>query len=113
MERRRAPPPGDRRLLQTAETVQTAVLAGANRSIHVNNEKTPKEFDCPSVRLGDRRIKHGPGISVRLDVVRAAIAAEARSLLSEVLDQPVPAEMADLLKQLDEPRDDGIDADSA
>jgi hypothetical protein len=44
--------------------------------------------------------------------MRTTIGAEERKLLSEVLDQPLPAEMADLLKQLDQPTEGSNAADN-
>jgi hypothetical protein len=43
--------------------------------------------------------------------MRTTIGAEERKLLSEVLDRPLPAEMADLLKQLDQPTEGNSDTD--
>jgi hypothetical protein len=45
--------------------------------------------------------------------MRTTIGVEERKLLSEVLRQPLPAEMADLLKQLDQPTEGNFDADNA
>jgi PAS domain S-box-containing protein len=42
--------------------------------------------------------------------MRGAIGAELVKLLSEVLDRPLPADIADLLKQLDQPTEHSFDA---
>jgi hypothetical protein len=43
--------------------------------------------------------------------VRAAIAAELRRLHSDLLQEPIPKRMAELLKQLDQPTQRDEDSD--
>jgi hypothetical protein len=43
-----------------------------------------------------------PNAPVRLNAVRAAIAAELRRLHSDLLQEPIPKRMAELLRQLDQ-----------
>ena len=52
----------------------------------------------------------GMGRTDDFKAMRTTIGVEERKLLSEVLDQPLPAEMADLLKQLDQPTEGNFDA---
>jgi len=47
------------------------------------------------------------------DAVRAAIGAALRAHYSEVLREPIPDRIAELLKQLDQPPERDPDADDA
>jgi hypothetical protein len=44
-----------------------------------------------------------PNASAALKAVRTGIGTALRTLLSDVLNEPIPDEMAELLKQLDQP----------
>jgi hypothetical protein len=47
------------------------------------------------------------------DAVRAAIGAELKRRLSNVLSEPLPEEMAELLRQFDQPPQDGQSTDDS
>ena len=46
-----------------------------------------------------------------LELVRIAISAELRRLYSTVLSEPIPDRMAELLRQLDQPPEEGQNTD--
>jgi len=48
-----------------------------------------------------------PEARLAFEAVRTAIAAELKRLHSNVLHEPIPDRMAELLRQLDQPPDDG------
>jgi hypothetical protein len=52
-----------------------------------------------------------PKAPLRSDAVRAAIAAELRRLHSDLLQEPIPERMAELLRQLDQPTQGDEDSD--
>jgi len=54
-----------------------------------------------------------PRTGLDFEVVRTAIGAALRTHYSEILREPIPDRMAELLKQLDQPRASGQDADEA
>jgi hypothetical protein len=52
-----------------------------------------------------------PNAPLRLNAVGAAIAAELRRLHSDLLQEPIPKRMAELLRQLDQPMQRDEDSD--
>lgn len=54
-----------------------------------------------------------PGADFDFDAVRIAIGAALRTKYSDVLREPIPDKMAELLRQLDQPPETGQDADNA
>jgi hypothetical protein len=50
-----------------------------------------------------------PKARLAFDAVRSAIGAELKRLFSNVLREPIPEEMAELLRQLDQPQEGGQD----
>jgi hypothetical protein len=55
----------------------------------------------------DRAMARRPRASLAFEGVRAAIAAELKRLYSNVLHEPITDRMAELLRQLDQPPEDG------
>jgi hypothetical protein len=55
----------------------------------------------------DRAMARRPRSRLAFEVVRTAIAAELNALYSDVLHEPIPERMADLLRQLDQLPNDG------
>jgi hypothetical protein len=47
------------------------------------------------------------------EAVRAAIGAELKRLFSNILSEPIPEEMAQLLRQFDPPPEDNQNADDS
>jgi hypothetical protein len=54
-----------------------------------------------------------PNARLAFETVRIAIGAELRMLFSDVLREPIPDRMAELLKLLDQPIEKSRDADEA
>jgi Anti-sigma factor NepR len=54
-----------------------------------------------------------PKADCDFEVVRAPIGAALRTLYSDVLREPMPDRMAEVLRQLDQPTRSGQDADKA
>jgi hypothetical protein len=54
---------------------------------------------------------HRPSPTLKLEAVRTAIAAELRRLHSDMLQEPIPQRMAELLRQLDQPTKSGENGD--
>jgi hypothetical protein len=54
-----------------------------------------------------------PNARLAFEVVRAAVGAELKRLFSEILQEPIPEEMAELLRQLDQPPDGGQHTDDS
>jgi Anti-sigma factor NepR len=52
-----------------------------------------------------------PDAGFAFEAVRFAIGAELRRLHSDILQEPIPARMAELLRQLDRPPKNGEDTD--
>jgi hypothetical protein len=48
-----------------------------------------------------------PNARLAFEAVRTAVGAELKRLLSNVLSEPIPEEMAELLRQLDQPPPEG------
>jgi hypothetical protein len=57
---------------------------------------------CPGTPIKLVAMAHRPNAPLRFDAVRAAIAAELRRLHSDLLQEPIPKPMAELLRQLDQ-----------
>ena len=54
-----------------------------------------------------------PNVRSAFNAVRIAIGAELARLFSNVLREPIPDGMAELLRQLDKPIENGRDTDDA
>jgi hypothetical protein len=54
-----------------------------------------------------------PNVHTASEAIRAAIGAELKRLFSDVLREPVPEEMARLLRQLDWTPEEGQNTDNA
>jgi Anti-sigma factor NepR len=54
-----------------------------------------------------------PAAGFDFEAVRIAIGAALRTKYSEVLHEPIPDRMAELLRQLDQPPESSQDADKA
>jgi hypothetical protein len=54
-----------------------------------------------------------PRPNLAFEAVRTAIAAELKRHYSNVLHEPIPERMAELLRQLDQPPEDGEGADDS
>jgi hypothetical protein len=62
--------------------------------------------DAPGIQPGRSRWRR-PNARSALDAVRTAVGAELKRLLSNVVSEPIPEEMAELLRQLDQPPPEG------